>query len=283
MPVVGDMIGKYRLLEVLGEGGSCRVYRGQHTRLPLMVAVKVLLMSCADDPFTLSQLREEAAMLAQLNHPNVIRLWDFDDEAEHPYIITELVEGQTLLQLVESCGPISSEWAVYLMSQVADGLLAAHQLGVVHRDIKPGNILVTQSGLAKIVDLGLAIVNRPQLAGQSMTPTSLSVTGTAGYLAPEQARDASICDYRSDMYSLGATFYHALTGRLPFEGKSRMSVILKHIQEPLVPACELNPAIAPQVSAVICRLMAKDPNNRYLSYDELSDHLREVAISLPQR
>lgn len=279
MPQPGDVLGKYQLIEVLGQGGSCRVYRGKHTRLPIHVAVKVLNSELSCDPSVLLQLREEAALLAGLNHPNIVRLWDFDDEGKHPYIVTELVDGRTLAELIEQSGPLMPDWAVYIMAQVVDGLAAAHQLGIVHRDIKPGNILLTKDGKAKLVDLGLALVGRATAGSDrpDLTPTRSHVMGTAAYIAPEQARSPDTCDHRADMYSLGATFFHALTGRLPFEGRSRMDVIIKHVQEPLVPPHRYNPNIPAVLSGLIERLMAKNPAERFASYDELAHVLRLLA------
>jgi serine/threonine protein kinase len=279
MPRPGDVLGKYQLLDVLGQGGSCRVYRGKHTRLPIQVAVKVLNSELASDQTLLAQLRDEAALLAGLNHPNIVRLWDFDDEGKHPYIVTELVDGRTLAELIEQSGPLMPDWAVYIMAQVVEGLAAAHQLGIVHRDIKPGNILLTKDGKAKLVDLGLALVQRAKAgpARPELTPTRSHIMGTAAYIAPEQARNPDLCDHRADMYSLGATFYHALTGRMPFEGRSRMDVIIKHLQEPLVPPRRHNPSIPAVLSGLIERLMAKNPAERFATYDELAHVLRLLA------
>jgi serine/threonine protein kinase len=277
MPRVGDTLGKYRLTGVLGEGSTCRVYRGEHVRLPLVVAVKVFGAAEWLDPAVMHQLRQEAALLCGLNHPNIIRLWDFDDEGPHPYLVTELVDGRPLSRTMAEAGPLIPDWALHLAGQVVDGLEAALELGIIHRDVKPSNVLLTRDGRAKLADLGLAVTVDPAGAAPRAGPRApRPITGTAGYVAPEQARDARPVDHRADIYSLGATLYHCVCGRLPFTGRSAMEVILKHIQEPPLPPINVVPNVPPRLSDLILRMMSKAPADRFASYADLRREMNDV-------
>jgi serine/threonine protein kinase len=269
MPSEGDVLGNCTLEERLGQGSSSVVYRARHRKLNIPVAVKVLHTSAlAASPELRERLRSEAVLLAQLNHPNVVRVWDFDDEAPLPYLVMEYVEGSSLAERIRQCGRIPQDWALSLIGQVIDGLAAAQAAGIVHRDLKPDNILLTRDGRVKLADLGLAVVvgSAPVRTG---TPADSGIAGTAGYVAPEQARSAPDVDHRADIYSLGCTLFHALTGRLPFEGKSAMQVILRHLKEPPTPPELLAPGIEPSASALVLRMMAKEPAARFQTYADL--------------
>lgn len=276
MPRVGETLGKYRLTGVLGEGSTCRVYRGEHIRLPLVVAVKVFGRAGWQDKAVLHQLRQEATLLCGLNHPNIIRMWDFDDEGLHPYLVTELVDGRTLGRLIADSGPLVPDWAVHLALQVVDGLEAALALGVVHRDVKPSNILLTRDGRVKLADLGLAATVGAALLARGEVPAHEGITGTAAYIAPEQARNNGLVDHRADIYSLGATLYHCVCGRLPFSGRSPMEVILKHIQQVPVPPRAVVPHVPQRLSDLILRMMAKAPADRFATYSELGEEMRSI-------
>jgi serine/threonine protein kinase len=268
LPALGDCLGKYRLLSIIGRGATGVVYRGEHLKLPLQVAVKVLCLE-EDEESLLAQLGAEARLLAGLNHPNIVRLWDFDDEGKHPYLVTELVEGRTLEQLMAQSGPLLQDWALHLMSQVIAALRAAYEVGIVHRDVKPANILLTKQGQVKLADLGLALLTRSTSA-EDLENFNAHLTGTAAYMSPEQACAPGSVDHRADIYSLGATFYHAMTGKLPFDGRSRMEVVFKHIKELPVPPDVRNRNISPEASALILRMMAKDVDDRFASYEQLA-------------
>ncbi|MFL5339307.1 MAG: serine/threonine-protein kinase, partial [Gemmataceae bacterium] len=201
-------------------------------------------------------------LLAQLNHPHIVRVWDFEDDPALPYLVMEFVEGQSLAELLQQSGRLRPERAVQVVGHIADALAAAHRLGVVHRDVKPGNILLTPEGTAKLADLGLAVSLDTDRNGHGLA-------GTVAYMSPEQATRPAAIDHRSDIYSLGATFYHLLTGQIPFQGSSRMEVILKHAKESPVPAHELVPELPPLASEVIDRMMAKSQADRYPTYDDL--------------
>lgn len=280
-PRVGEVLGKYRLTAVLGQGSSARVFRGEHLRLPLAVAVKVLTPENATSPDVLERLGREAAVLAGLNHPNIVRLWDFDDAGPFPFIATEFVEGRTLADAIARCGRLTPDWAAHLAGEAVAGLAAAHQTGIIHRDVKPANVLIAKDGRVKLADLGLALVRRTAapdtIAADRRTPTTTGLSGTPAYMAPEQARDPEGIDHRADMYALGATLYHALTGRPPFTGRSPAEVILRHVTERPVPPRSIHPAIPEAMSALVLRLLAKSPADRPVTYAELADALRSLA------
>jgi serine/threonine protein kinase len=259
-PQVGDVLGKCLLIERVGHGSAGVVFRARHQSLNIPVAVKVLHVT--DDIGVHRQLRSEAQLLARLNHPHVVRVWDFEDDPCQPFLVMEFVEGPGLSDVLREQGRIPPERALQLVRQIADGLAAAQRLGIVHRDVKPGNILLTKDGAAKLADLGLAVLvehERGKAAG--------GLAGTAAYMPPEQASGA--IDHRSDIYSLGATYYYMVTGQVPFQGTTRAEVIRKHATETPISPRELVPHLPEAVSAVILKMMAKDPAERYQTYDEL--------------
>jgi serine/threonine protein kinase len=270
-PEAGAVLGKYRLLDLVGRGTSSLVYKAEHIKLPLTVAIKVLRLDHVTDPAPLlNQLASEAAVLAHLNHPHIIRVYDFEDEGPFPYLVTEYVRGCSLNRLIREHGRLPQDGALQVLSRLADALATAQQLGIVHRDIKPDNILLTKSGEVKLADLGLAVaVGNRILPGVLAAQGQGGVTGTAAYLAPEQALRPHEVDHRADIYGLGATFYHALCGRLPFEGRSCMEVLYKHLREPVVPPLTLVPDLDPEVSDLLMKMLAKEPRDRFATYAEL--------------
>ena len=266
-PQLGDRIGPYVLQDCLGSGVSCFVFRGWDEQSDCPVAVKIINWgNVFDRAAAMKQMRVEAAALARVKHPRVVRFIDFGFDPRWPYLVTEFVEGRTLGELLRGGGGLPTDWATYLMSQVLDGLGAVWRAGLVHRDIKPDNVLVGPNGVAKLIDFGLAKAPVLQAAHGQTGP---ELAGTAAYLAPEQARDASLVDFRADIYSLGVTFYEALTGRLPFEGNNRMKIIFQHLNTPPVPPAERLASIPAVVSDLCLWMLAKSPDERPQSYDEI--------------
>ncbi|HEX4613431.1 MAG TPA: serine/threonine-protein kinase, partial [Urbifossiella sp.] len=232
-PQSGDVVGPFVLQDKLGEGVSCHVYRGWDGARSCPVALKILnWANVFDRAAAMRQLRTEALTLSRVKHPQVIRFLDFGFDPRWPYLVTEFFEGRPLGELLRAGGALPAGWALYLISQMVDALGAVWRAGVVHRDLKPDNILIGPNGVAKLIDFGLAKAEALQAGRADGNP---ELAGTAAYLAPEQAKDASQVDHRADIYSLGVTLYEGLTGRLPFEGKNRVQVIFQHLGATPVP------------------------------------------------
>ncbi len=253
-------IGKYILKEKLGEGSMGSVWLSYHTGLNIPVAVKLLNMDLAkEDPDFLNRFMQEGRLAGQLNHKNIVRIYDAGMEGNSAFIVMEFIEGCDTLELLEDRGVISPDEVLGLAISIAEALQEAHSLGIIHRDIKPDNILATSEGRIKLADLGLAKHVDDNLGG-TLAGTAL---GTPYYIAPEQALDALQADERSDIYSFGATLYHLLSGYLPYEGDNIMSVMLRHTNEPLIPPQEKRPGLPESFCRVICKMMEKNPDDRY--------------------
>jgi serine/threonine-protein kinase len=266
-PAEGDRVDKYRLQSKLGAGVSCFVFRGRDEAGGKPVAVKIVnWANVYDRGAAFQQLRTEASCLARVKHPRVVRFLDFGIDPRWPYLVTEFVEGRPLGELLRTGGGLPADWAVYLASQTVDALGAVWRAGLVHRDIKPDNLLVGPDGGIKLIDFGLA---KAPVLQANRGQSGPELAGTAAYLAPEQAKDASLVDLRADVYSLGVTFYEALTGRLPFDARNRIQMIFQHLNTPPVPPIDRNPAVPPLVSDLCLWMLAKHPDERPQSYDEL--------------
>jgi serine/threonine protein kinase len=266
-PETGTQVGTYILQEKLGEGVSCHVFRGWDQSRSCPVALKILnWANVYDRAAAMKQLRMEAATLSRVKHPLVVRFLDFGFDPRWPYLVTEFFEGRPLGELLRSGGALPPAWTLYLVSQMVDALGAVWQAGVVHRDIKPDNILVGPNGNGKLIDFGLAKADAIQ-ANQAKCGPELA--GTAAYLAPEQAKDASVVDHRADIYALGVTLYETLTGRLPFEGRNRVQVIFQHLNTPPVPPSQRIPGLPSLASDLCLWMLAKNPDDRPQNYEEL--------------
>ena len=247
----------------------------------------------AEDPDFLSRFMKEGQLAGQLNHKNIVRIYDAGMEGNRAFIAMEFIEGCDTLELLESRGALPPDEVLALAIAIGEALQEAHSLGIIHRDIKPDNILATHDGRIKLADLGLAKQLNDDF-GSTMAGTAL---GTPYYISPEQALDAMKADARSDIYSLGATLYHLLSGVLPYEGDNVMGVMLKHANEPLVPPQDKTPGLPESFCRVICKMMAKYPDERYQSCTALLDDLfklkygnedvahsnREVETKLPEK
>jgi hypothetical protein len=271
MPQVGDVLGRCLLTGILGQGGFGTVFSALHTALNISVAVKVI--SCKDRiPDAVRQIiRREAQTLAKLNHPNVVRILDFED-CEMPYFTMEFVEGPSLAELIKQAGSIRFDRAVEIILEIISGLSAAWKMGFVHRDIKPGNILISKSGQAKLADLGLARV--PGMDDELLKPDQNRPLGTCAYISPEQIRNGSNVDFRSDIYSLTCTLYHIVMGELPFPGRSQREVIMKHLAvEPTNPHLIAPERVSAEAGAIFVKGLQKDPDARFNSYEEFASAL----------
>src|SRR3954447_9315898 len=267
---------RYDVGRTLGSGGMGEVFLARDRVLGRDVALKVLRTQYAGDREFAERFKREARSAASLSHPNIVQVYDRGDtEDGSSYIAMEYVPGGTLKEKIVAEGPLGAREAAALGEQVAAALGAAHERGMVHRDIKPQNVLLTGKGDAKVADFGIA------RAGSSVTISKTgSVLGTAGYMSPEQALGKPATP-KSDLYSLGVVLYEALTGELPFTADNPIAVSMKHVNEPLVPPKEIDPSIPEGMNALVTRLMAKDPEDRYASADELADDLRRISSGLP--
>ena len=263
--------GRYELGELLGRGGMAEVRRAVDQRLGRPVAVKQLRTDFATDPTFQARFRREAQSAAGLNHPTIVAVYDTGEETDPltgvsvPYIVMELVEGQTLRDVLREGRKILPERALELTQGVLDALSYSHKAGIVHRDIKPANVMLGPGGGVKVMDFGIARAVADTSA--TMTQTA-AVIGTAQYLSPEQARGETV-DARSDLYSAGCLLYELLVGRPPFIGDSPVSVAYQHVREAPVPPSQLDPEITPEIDAVVLKALAKDPADRYQSAREM--------------
>jgi serine/threonine protein kinase len=266
---------RYDVVRPLGSGGMGEVFLARDRVLGRDVALKVLRKQFAGDEEFAERFKREAMSAASLSHPNIVQVYDRGETEEGAsYIAMEYVPGGTLEERISRDGPLEAAAAAEIGAQVAEALGAAHDRGMVHRDIKPQNILLTANGGAKVADFGIA------RAGSSATISRTGfVMGTAGYMSPEQALGEPATP-KSDLYSLGVVLYEALTGELPFTADNPIAVSMKHVNEPLRPPMELNPRIPGGMNALVTKLLAKDPEHRYADADELADDLWRVNRGL---
>ncbi len=233
----GYKVDRYVLLDLLGQGGMGRVYLARDTRLNRRVALKILSPERISNPRAIARFQREARVGAQLQHENLVRMYDFGESNSRHYLVMEYIEGKTIGSLISDQGPMPPATAAALVRQVALGLEHAHRKGLIHRDVNPYNILVTHDGTAKLADLGLAI----DLANEDRVTRDGSTVGTFDYVAPEQARNSQSADIRSDIYSLGCTLYHMIAGHVPFPGASLPEKLFSHQTIEPTPLSELRP------------------------------------------
>jgi serine/threonine protein kinase len=278
----GFFLGKYKLLGHLGSGGMSSVYLAEHLLMQRRVAIKVLPQSRVDDTSYLARFRREAQAAAALDHKNIVRAYDIDNEGKHHYIVMEYVEGRDLQNVVKAEGPLDYNRAADYIRQAAEGLQHAHDANLIHRDIKPANLLVDHKGVVKVLDMGLA-----RFTDETTTSLTIAhdenVLGTADYLAPEQAKNSHSVDYRADIYSLGCTLYYALTGHPPFRDGTLAERILKH-QKESPPSILVDRPDAPKELLEVCsRMMAKQPSARFQTAGEIATTLAAWLTSRGQR
>jgi serine/threonine protein kinase len=277
--LVGEVVaGRYELEELVGSGGMSSVYRAHDRVLDRRVAIKLLHERYARDEDYLERFRREARAAAQLSHPNIVTVIDRGETEGRPFIVFEYVDGETLKGVVESAAPMPVRDAIELALQIAGALAFAHARGVVHRDVKPQNVLLDGDGRAKVTDFGIAR-SLDLDAGVTQTGT---VLGTSDYMAPEQAMGER-ASARSDVYSLGAVLFELLTGEVLFPGETFMSVALKHASEPPPSVLELRPDCPVRVAAAVDRCLAKDPEERFASMGELVGELEACLLDLETR
>ena len=273
---------RYELGETLGYGGMSEVHHGHDVRLGREVAIKILRADLARDPQFQERFRREAQNAAALNHPAIVAVYDTGEANTEfgplPYIVMEYVEGRTLRDIVKTEGPMSQKRAMEVMADVCAALDFSHRHGIVHRDVKPANVMITKNGAVKVMDFGIA---RAMHDGQSAMTQTAAVIGTAQYLSPEQARGESV-DARSDVYAAGCVLYELITGEPPFTGDSPVAVAYQHVREDPKPPSSVNPAVTATLDAVVLKALSKGPANRYQSAAEMrSDLVRTLSGQRP--
>jgi len=276
--LLGD---RYELGEVLGRGGMAEVRRGRDLRLGRIVAIKMLRVDHATDSTFQARFRREAQSAASLNHRNIVAVYDTGEDHldghRIPYIVMEYVEGRTLREMLREQARFTPERTIEVSASILDALEYSHRSGIVHRDIKPGNVMITTAGEVKVMDFGIA--RSLAETGAALTQTA-AVVGTAQYISPEQARGES-ADARSDLYATGCVMYELLTGRPPFVGESLVSVAVSHVREMVTPPSALDPSIPRDLDAIVLKALAKDRLDRYQSAYEMRGDLERAAAGLP--
>lgn len=272
--LVGKRInGRYKIIDTIGGGGMSHVYLAHDMILNREVAIKILRYDFSNEEELHRRFQREALAATSLAHPNIVSIYDVGDDGDLHFIVMEYIEGKTLKQYIQEFSPVSPAKAIQIMKQLTSAISHAHEHQIIHRDIKPQNILMDHNGSVKITDFGIATT----LSATSYTQTN-SVIGTVHYLSPEQAR-GGITSHKSDIYALGIVLYELLTGELPFSGESAVSIALKHLQAETPSVRAINSAIPQSLENVVIRATAKDPNHRYLNVDEMESDL-DTAVSL---
>jgi eukaryotic-like serine/threonine-protein kinase len=273
--------GRYELDGVVGRGGMAEVYRARDIRLDRIVAIKTLRADLARDQIFQARFRREAQSAASLNHPSIVAVYDTGEDMASglpvPYIVMEYVDGRTVRDLLQDGHRLLPERTLEIIDGVLRALDYSHQAGIVHRDIKPGNVMVTRNGDVKVMDFGIA---RAMSDAQSTMTQTAQVIGTAQYLSPEQARGERV-DSRSDLYSTGCLLYELLTGRPPFTGDSPVAIAYQHVRENPVPPSRVDPDVPPWADAIVLKAMAKSPADRYQTAGDMRADLQRAASGMP--
>jgi serine/threonine-protein kinase len=264
--------GRYRIVRKLGAGGMANVYLAEDEDLGRRVAIKILNDRYANDDLFIERFRREAKSAAALSHPNIVSVYDRGEAEGTYYIAMEVIEGRSLKELIMTRGPLPIAQALAYTHEILDALRFAHRHGIIHRDIKPHNILIGER--LKVTDFGIA------RAGASQMTEAGSIMGTAQYLSPEQARGAPVTA-SSDLYSAGIVLYEMLTGKVPFSGDSAIEIAMKHLNDPPKPPSKIRPEIPDELDAVVLRALSKNPEDRYQTAEEFSEDLHRVEAGLP--
>ncbi|TWU05720.1 serine/threonine protein kinase [Stieleria varia] len=277
----GFFLGKYKLLGHIGTGGMSSVYLAEHTKLHDRRAIKVLPKKRVKDSSYLARFQLEAKAIASLSHPNIVLAYDIDNEGDVHYIVMEYVDGLDLQALVKRDGPLDPSTAADTIAQAARGLAHAHEKGVIHRDVKPANLLIDQNGVVRLLDMGLALVGAND--DESLTvANNENVLGTADYLAPEQALNSHSVDHRADLYALGCTMYFLLTGQPPFNEGTLAQRIAKHQSEMPKPIRQIRADCPGELEGICVKMMQKDPAYRYQTGSDIAEVLERYVAKVPK-
>lgn len=269
----GQAIPGYSILGKLGAGAMATVFKARQLSLDRLVAIKVLPRKFSSNPDFIDRFYAEGRAAAQLNHPNIVQAYDVGKAGEFHYFVMEYVEGATVYDQIVQKKRFSEADALDIVIQVAEALEHAHAKGLIHRDVKPKNVMISKEGVVKLADMGLARAISDREAAEAEAGKAF---GTPYYISPEQVRGEVHVDQRADIYSLGATLYHMLTGRVPFEGKDPSDVMRAHLKSPLTPPDHINPKLSAETSEVIEMMMAKRPEDRYQNVSDLLTDLKAV-------
>ena len=269
------LLDRYEVGRLLGAGGMAEVYEGRDRLLARRVAIKVLQSQYARDQGFLLRFKREAQAAASLSHPNVVAVYDTGSEDGTHFIVMEFVDGRTLKDVIRQEGPLYPDRVAEICADVCSALVAAHARGLIHRDIKPGNVMLTPDGKVKVMDFGIARAT----TSETITQTA-AVIGTAQYISPEQAQGQTV-DFRSDLYSLGCCLYEMLTGTVPFTGATPVAIAYRHVREDPTPPRMLNPDVPAPLEAICLKAMAKLPDNRYQTAAEFRDDLERFRNGEP--
>jgi serine/threonine protein kinase len=265
--VFGD---RYEVIEKIGAGGMAIVYKAKDLLLNRVVTIKVLRDQFVTDDDFIRRFRREAQSAASLSHPNIVSIYDVGKDGDLEYIVMEYIEGRNLKEIIREYAPLNTEQTLHLARQLGEALSHAHEHSIIHRDIKPQNILITEDGRAKVTDFGIARA----VSSATVTHTG-DIVGSVHYLSPEQAKGV-LSNEQSDIYSLGIIIYELLTGKVPYDGETPIAIALKHLQEQPIPPCKLNPRIEPELEAVVMKAISKSPDTRYSSVSELLEDIQKV-------
>src|SRR5438067_3982588 len=265
---------RYKLQDPIGRGGMATIYRGQDLRMDRVVAIKVLREVYSTDPKFVTRFQREAKAASALQHPNIVQVYDYGQTDGNYFIVMELVEGTDLRRYLRSRGVLAVDRAIIIAHDVALGLGAAHRRGIVHRDVKPQNVLVGRDGSIKLTDFGIASVYK-DINAERLTTTGMTL-GTVQYYAPEQAQ-GEIVSPAADVYALGIVMYEMLAGRTPFDGDTPVAVAMQHIQDLPTPPSHLNPSIPPALEEIIMRCLEKVPEMRFRDGSQLARALESLA------
>jgi serine/threonine protein kinase/predicted ATPase len=272
-------LGAYELLEEIGKGGMATVYRAYQTTMDRDVAIKVIRSSIVNDSNALERFQQEAKVIARLEHPHILPVYDFDGRHEPPYIVMRYLDGGTLKDVMKQ-GLLPLQEVTHVFQQIAAALDYAHRQGIVHRDIKPSNIMIDREGNAFVSDLGIARITGNLASERRGITASGAIVGTPEYMSPEQALGRSDVNYQADIYSLGVMLFEMLTGQIPFDGDSAMAILLKHVQSPIPSARELNSELPDSLEYVIERAMAKEADARYNSAGQMAHEMLQITGSV---
>ena len=265
------LLGRYEIIEKIGEGGMSVVYKAKDRLLNRYVAIKILRPEFIKDENFVENFRKESQAAAGLSHPNIVNVYDVGREGNIHFIVMELIDGKSLSQIIEEQGRLDYKDAINIAQQVASALSLAHKNQIIHRDVKPHNILITSSGIAKLADFGIARA----VSKESIEEGNEKIMGSVHYFSPEQARGAYV-DERSDIYSLGIVLFEMLTGKVPFDGDNPISIALMHVNDPIPSVTSIVKGIPPQLEKVIEKATNKYQSNRYKSADEMITDLDNI-------